>query len=258
MVMTDAVRVPVGMLTFDAITEDDVVAQVSAAVDGGVGGWICTPNIDILRRSARDTSVRELLGTADIVVADGAPVVWASRLSGRPLPCRVTGASLVWSLSVAAAAGGHGVYLLGGEPGVAERAASRLTAHAPGLQVTGTYSPAWGFETRPAEVEDIRERLVAAAPSFVFVGLGCPKQEHLIQTLSAALPGTWWIGCGAALDFAAGQVPRAPLWMQRRGLEWVYRMYSEPGRLVRRYLVDDAPYALRLMVDSALSRYAHS
>ncbi|MBA3252351.1 MAG: WecB/TagA/CpsF family glycosyltransferase [Geodermatophilaceae bacterium] len=249
-----AARVPVGPLDFDPLTEDDVVSRVAEAVDRGRGGWISTPNIDILRRSARETSVRNLLGSADIVVADGAPVVWAARLTGRPLPGRVAGSSLLWSLCTAAASGGYGIYLLGGEPGVAERAARRLMTHAPGLQVTGTCAPAWGFETRPAEVEAIRARLIAADPKIVFVGLGCPKQERLIAALSESLPGAWWIGCGAALDFAAGQLRRAPRWMQRSGLEWVHRMAAEPGRLVRRYVVEDAPYALRLLVASARRR----
>jgi len=247
-------RVRVGTLDFDPLTEVDVVERVLDALTRGEGGWISTPNIDILRRSAEDGEVRRLVSAADLVVADGAPVVWAARLGGRPLPERVAGSALLWSLSAAAARAGRGIYLLGGEPGVADRAAARLSSHAPGLRVTGTYAPPWGFESDPAQIHAIRGRLLGADPAVVFVGLGCPKQERLIATLAPSLPRVWWIGCGAALAFAAGQLQRAPAWMQASGLEWVHRMAAEPRRLGRRYLVDDAPYALRLLAGSALAR----
>ncbi len=253
-----SLRVPVGTLALDPVTEDEVVARVFAALGRGEGGWISTPNVDILRRSAEDAEVRRLVGAADLVLADGAPVVWAARIGGRPLPERVAGSALLWSLSAAAARSGRGIYLLGGNPGVADRAAARLCHYAPDLRVTGTFAPPWGFESDPTQVDAIRERLVRADPDVVFVGLGCPKQERLIATLAPALPRVWWVGCGAALAFAAGELRRAPVWMQDSGLEWVHRMAAEPRRLVRRYLVDDAPYALRLLIDSALSRRASS
>jgi len=244
----------VGALAFDPVTEQQVVDHVLTALTRGDGGWISTPNIDIMRRSAEDAGVRRLIGAADVVVADGAPVVWAAKLGGRPLPERVAGSALVWSLSAAAAVAGRGIFLLGGEPGVADRAAARLCGHAPGLRVTGTFAPDWGFESDPAQVDAIGELLKSADPDVVFVGLGCPKQERLIEALAPDLPRIWWVGCGAALDFAAGERRRAPAWMQASGLEWVHRMVAEPRRLVRRYLVDDAPYALRLLIGSALSR----
>ena len=230
-----------------------MVSRVCHDLGEGRGGWISTPNVDILRRSAHDSAVRQLISVADLVVADGAPVVWAARLRGRPLPERVAGSSLMWTLSAAAAQSERGIFLLGGGPGVAEQAARRLTEHAPGLRVTGTAAPPRGFEQDEQEMARLRAALRAAQPDIVFVGLGCPKQERLIQELAPDLPATWWIGCGAALDFAAGELRRAPGWMQDSGLEWLYRLVSEPRRLARRYLVDDLPYALRLLVGSALS-----
>lgn len=249
-----ASRVTIGSLAFDPVTECEAVEHVVAEWIAGRGGWISTPNVDILRRTARDLTVRELVGSADLVVADGVPVVWAARLAGRPVPERVAGSALLWSLSAAAARVGRSVYLLGGADGVGERAADRLVEHAPGLRVAGVLSPSYGFEGDPAALAAVREALVGAAPDLVFVALGCPKQERLIRELAPALPSTWWIGCGAALDFAAGHKRRAPRWMQVSGLEWVHRLASEPRRLVRRYLVDDAPFALRLLAGSALAR----
>jgi N-acetylglucosaminyldiphosphoundecaprenol N-acetyl-beta-D-mannosaminyltransferase len=100
----------------------------------------------------------------------------------------------------------------------------------------------------------VREALIAAAPRLVFVGLGFPKQDRLIATLRADLPGTWFVGCGAAIGFTAGAVRRAPGWMRRAGLEWLFRLAAEPARLARRYLVDDLPFALRLLACALLAR----
>lgn len=247
-------RVQIGALAFDPVTEAETVAHVYAELERGRGGWITTPNIDILRRSAVDLEVRRLVGMADLVVADGAPVLWAAKLAGSPLPERVAGSALLWSLSRGAAQAGRSVYLLGGEVGVADRAAARLSEHAAGLEIAGTSCPPFGFEHDEVALRRVRDDLVSANPDVVFVGLGCPKQERLIAQLRPVLPDTWWIGCGAALAFAAGSVNRAPRWMQDSGLEWIHRLSQEPRRLARRYLVEDAPYAVRLLADSARHR----
>jgi N-acetylglucosaminyldiphosphoundecaprenol N-acetyl-beta-D-mannosaminyltransferase len=98
-----------------------------------------------------------------------------------------------------------------------------------------------------------REDLLATAPDIVFVGLGFPKQEQVIDTLATLLPGTWWLGCGAALPFAAGNLKRAPHWMRRTGLEWLFRLLHEPRRLFRRYVLEDGPFAIRLLLWAAVT-----
>ncbi|MGY2002136.1 WecB/TagA/CpsF family glycosyltransferase [Blastococcus sp. SYSU DS1024] len=240
-------RIQVGGLPIDVLTEDQVVERVRAALVFGQGGWIATPNVDHLRRASRDPLLARLISSADISVADGAPVVWAARLAGRPLPTRVTGADLLWSLSAAAAEDGRSIFLLGGAPGVPDRAAEALQAAYPGLKVVGACSPPLGFEHDPEELGKCREMLLSAQPDIVFVGLGFPKQEHLIEAFTSLLPSAWWLGCGAALPFAAGELSRAPRWMGSVGLEWLYRLAHEPRRLFRRYVLEDAPYALVLL-----------
>jgi len=246
--------VPVAGLDFDALSEQQVVARIIGDLADGRGGWVVTPNIDICRQLSRDPVARELVSGASLVVADGMPLVWASRLRGDPLPERVTGASLIFTLSAAAAASGKSVYLLGGEPGVPRRAAAGLIRRYRSLLVAGTCAPPFGFDRRPGEIEAIAAKLAQAKPDIVFVGLGFPKQERLIAALAPDLPAAWFIGCGAAIPFAAGALPRAPHWMQPLGLEWTHRLISEPRRLFRRYLVDDLPFALRLLAVSALAR----
>ncbi|HWH00149.1 MAG TPA: WecB/TagA/CpsF family glycosyltransferase [Pilimelia sp.] len=252
-------RVVVDGVGIDACTEQQVVAVVRRALDRGVGGRIITPNVDILRQARTDGEVRGYLTDASLVVADGMPLVWAARLAGTPLPQRVAGAALVWSLARGLAGDGRSVYVLGGEPAAAGPdgaacAAHRLAAAAPGLRIAGTHSPAYGFERDPAAYAQVRARVVDSRPDLVYVGLGFPKQERVISALRADLPGAWFLGCGMAVNFVAGQRARAPEWMQRAGLEWAHRLASEPRRLASRYVRHDAPYALRLLARAALTR----
>ncbi|HEX2312976.1 MAG TPA: WecB/TagA/CpsF family glycosyltransferase, partial [Thermomonospora sp.] len=199
-------RVVLRGLPFDALTEEQVVARVAAALERGDGGRIVTPNIDIVRQALRDPDAFALVTGADVVVADGMPIVWAARLGRRPLPGRVTGAGLIWSLSAAMARCGRSVYLLGGgPPGVPERAAERLAERCPGLVVAGAHAPEMGFDADPAKVAEVRDRLVKADPDVVFVGLGFPRQDRLGDVLRRDLPRAWFVGCGAAIPFAAGE-----------------------------------------------------
>jgi exopolysaccharide biosynthesis WecB/TagA/CpsF family protein len=243
-------RVHVAGIGIDPMTESDVVDHVIAALKRGEGGHIVTPNVDISRIVARDPEARRLVEGADLAVADGMPLVWAAKLLGTPVPGRITGADLIWSLSEAAAFYRYPVYLLGGPPGVATRAARNLLGRYPGLVVAGVDAPTPGFEDVPESYARVRDDVIATGPRLVFVGLGFPKQDRLIAALREDLPGTWFVGCGSAIAFAAGTVQRAPVWAQRSGLEWLFRLLREPGRLARRYLMDDLPYALRLLTVS--------
>jgi N-acetylglucosaminyldiphosphoundecaprenol N-acetyl-beta-D-mannosaminyltransferase len=256
--MTDRIRV--GGLDFDLVTETQVIAHVVDAIKRGSGGTIVTPNIDICRRTDRDPSTRGLVESASIVVPDGIPLLWAARLAGLPLVQRIAGADLIFSLSEAAAANSWPIYVLGGlpgeegNPGAAELAAGRLAARYDGLKIAGAYSPPFPFDAKAGNVDDIRYALVQAQPRIVFVGLGFPKQERLIARICAALPGTWFVACGAAIPIAAGQLNRAHPMIQRLGLEWMHRLVNEPRRLAKRYLVHDLPYAIWLLFNSALHR----
>jgi N-acetylglucosaminyldiphosphoundecaprenol N-acetyl-beta-D-mannosaminyltransferase len=232
---------------FHAVTEAEAVSRVRAALERGEGGRILTPNVDILRQ--RPTAYA---ADATLVVADGMPLVWASRLAGTPLSERVAGSSLIWTLSRGLAADRRSVFLLGGAPGTpsgAARAAAALSLACPGLRVAGL-SPEYGFE-----VDDVAKEVEEAGPDLVLVGLGYPLQEEVISTLRPRLPHTWFLGCGAAINFVAGDHSRAPGWMQRGGLEWLYRLGSEPRRLAGRYLRHDAPYAARLLANATARRY---
>lgn len=236
-------------------TEAQAVQTIVEAAESERGCWTITANLDHLRRYHRDAVEKGLIDEADMVVADGMPLIWASRIAGEPLPERVAGSSLVWSICQAASVRGQSIFLLGGDPGVAERAAQIFQARYPGLEIVGTACPPLGFEQDGFEVSRLQRQLTEAAPRIVFVALGFPKQDLLIRIVREALPRASFLGVGISLSYAAGDLSTPPSWICRFGLEWAYRLAQEPTRrLVRRYLIDGVPFGVRLMTSAVRRR----
>ncbi len=238
----------------DGLTASQVLERIRNGLRSGDGGWIVTANLDIVRQVANDDDQLELVRGADLVVADGAPVVWASKLQGTPVPERVAGSDLIWTSCEVAADEGESVFLLGGNIGCADAAAQRLGERYPALRLAGTACPDHGFEHDPEQVRLLAEQVRASGAGLVLVGLGFPKQERLIRELRRVHPDAWYMGIGISFSFVSEEVRRAPVWMQRAGLEWVHRMVQEPRRLVRRYLWHGAPFGLRLMAAALSAR----
>jgi N-acetylglucosaminyldiphosphoundecaprenol N-acetyl-beta-D-mannosaminyltransferase len=241
-------------LPFHRLDHPTLIRVFQEGVRERNGGWIVTPNLDILRQFTRCPESRKLILEASHRIADGQPIVWASRLVGRPVPERVPGSDLVLSMPEAAAQAGLSVFLLGGNPGAAAAAAARLEDECPGLERVGSYCPPFGFEDDPAELERIKEAVRGARPGLVLIGLGFPRQERLIRLLRTEMPETWFVGVGISLSFLAGEQPRAPVALQRVGLEWVHRLAHEPRRLFRRYVMNGLPFGLRLLAWALMER----
>ena len=239
-----------------AVSESDVVDHVLGELASGRGGWVSSVNIDVLRQCAIDLRLRALVNSADLTVADGTPIVWLTRLRGTPVPERVAGSSLISALPAHLVAARRSLFLLGGNPGIADHAAAEFQRRHPALRVVGTHCPPLGFESQPQELEAVQSALTAARPDVVYVGLGFPKQDWLIEVLRPVFASTWFISCGISLSFIAGEVRRAPRWAQVAGLEWVFRIREEPRRLFGRYIRDDLPFAARLFASAAASRVA--
>lgn len=237
-----------------SLRSEQLITHIFEQLQLGVGGWLITANLDFLRRFVRDPASRSIYADADLRVADGMPLVWASHLQGTPLPERVAGSSLLVPICRAAARDGRSVYLLGGDPRAAPVAAERLIEQAPGLRIVGLSSPQISAEVSDTDLAEVRAMLHAARPAIVFVAFGSPKQERVIARLRAEFPATWWIGVGISFSFLAGQVQRAPLIVQRLGLEWMHRLVQEPERLFRRYIIEDLPFAFELFGRAALER----
>jgi N-acetylglucosaminyldiphosphoundecaprenol N-acetyl-beta-D-mannosaminyltransferase len=246
-------RISIAGVAFDAVTEAACVEATMRAIAAGQGGWTLTFNLDHLALLRRDPRHALLYAAATLVVADGIPLVWAASISGTPLPGRIAGSDLIWSLSSAAAHNGFGVFLLGGEPGVAAAAAARLQACFPALRVVGTHSPPLGLARQPQHISRACEAVCVVRPDLVFVALGKPFQEEIIAALRAALPHAWFVGVGISFSFIAGAVRRAPRWVQRLGLEWFHRCLQEPHRLVPRYLAL-LPLGVRVLSGALMTR----
>jgi N-acetylglucosaminyldiphosphoundecaprenol N-acetyl-beta-D-mannosaminyltransferase len=217
--------------------------------------YVVTPNVDHTRLLHESAAFRDAYAVADMTLADGMPVVWASRLLGKPLPERVTGADLVPALfSAADESRPLRVFLLGALPGVADRAAGNIMARWPHVYVSGTYSPPFGFEKDAKQNNDILSRIAAAKCDVVVVGLGAPKQELWVHAHRDRIEAKVALCVGATIDFLAGEVRRAPLWVQSIGLEWCYRLLSEPRRLFRRYAQDALLFPQLVWAEFARSR----
>ena len=228
----------IGQLEIDPVTFVEALEKIAELVEGREGGAVFTPNVDHIVKAERHADFRRAYSRADLSLADGMPLVWASRLLGSPLPEKVSGSDLAVPLMRLAAERGWRVYLLGGGPGVAEEARKSLTREV-GAVVVGTDSPVIGPDGTDERSEQTLERLTAANPDLVLVAFGAPKQELWIDRFAEQLGPAVAMGVGGSLDFITGQVKRAPAWMSRAGLEWLFRLLQEPRRMWRRYLVED-------------------
>jgi N-acetylglucosaminyldiphosphoundecaprenol N-acetyl-beta-D-mannosaminyltransferase len=218
----------------DNITMDEVINAIELKIAEGGFHQIATANVDFMMNSVHDSELHEILCRCDCVVADGMPLVWASRLLGMKLRERVTGADLVPRLAELSSRRGYRIFLLGASEESSAGAAAVLEKNFPGVCIAGRYSP----EHRSIEQmdhEEILSRIEAARPDILLVAFGNPKQEIWLAMHRGRLKVPVCIGVGASLDYLSGRVSRAPMWMQRSGLEWTYRMLQEPTRLVRRY-----------------------
>lgn len=249
-------QIHLGSLSVASVSQAELVEHILRELAEKRGGWLVTANLDILLRSSRDPLAREAYEDADIVVADGMPLVWAARVQGQPLPERIAGSTLVGDFADACGRQELGLLLLGGAPGTAEAAAESLRGRCPGLRVHGDSSPRCSSMPTDAEVDEVAALCERARCDIVLIGLGSPKQEYLIRRLRSRFPHTWFVGVGVSFSFASGQLRRAPALMQKVGLEWVHRLAQEPKHLAKRYLVDDVPFFGRLMFGAARARFA--
>jgi len=231
------------------ITSDQLVDLVDRLIERRVPSYFITANLHYAMLSARDRRLDDVNRRAAFLVADGMPLVWYSRLLGRPLPERVTGADSVYRLARRAAERGHRVFLLGGQPEVAWAAARCLTELYPGLNLVGVESPTLDGMP-PEEHAELIHRIRDARPDLLLVAFGQPKGELWLAENVDALGVPVCVQIGASLDFVAGRVRRAPRWLQRAGGEWLYRITREPRRMIPRY-ARDAAFMVRAILRDA-------
>ena len=228
---------------FDPLTLPQAVDAVFESVRAGRRGWLCTVNVAYLMMMRADARLQGFVQRAALVVADGQPLIWCSRWLGRRLPERVPGIDMVMPICERAASEGRRIYLLGATQEVAATAARRLSERFPALRL----DYADGYFGRD-EARLRAERICASGAEILFVAMGVPRQENFIEEQWERLGVKMAIGIGGSLDVLAGLRLRAPAWVQRAGMEWLFRLAQEPRRLFARYLVTNCRFAWLLLL----------
>jgi len=249
--------VRIGQIGLHRVNLSSTLEQISRFVEEKGPHHVVTVNLQFLSTAAKNRTFAEVVNNADLVVADGMPLIWLSRLLGTPLPQRVTGHDLLHQCAALASQKGLTLFFLGATPSATEGATRRLQEMYPGLKIAGSYqgsfSPA-GYGLSESDERGALDAIERCRPDFLFVALGCPKQELWIYRHRQDIQAPVCIGIGGVLDVLAGRLKRAPLWMQRMGLEWLYRLQQEPGRLWKRYLTQDLLTALKIAGSISVKR----
>jgi N-acetylglucosaminyldiphosphoundecaprenol N-acetyl-beta-D-mannosaminyltransferase len=239
-------RVDVLGVGISAIDMAQAVAEIVRWVEERERHYVCITGVHGVMEARRDPELRRIHNASGLTTPDGMPMVWAGHRAGVRHMQRVYGPDLMLAVCALAAERGWSSYFYGGGPGVPELLAERLTARFPGLRVAGTWSPPF----RPLTAEEdqaIVERINRSGADLVWVGLSTPKQERWMAAHAGRLEAKALLGVGAAFDIHAGLLPQAPLWMQRSGLEWLYRLGREPRRLWRRYLRNNPRFVVEIL-----------
>ncbi|WP_163649468.1 WecB/TagA/CpsF family glycosyltransferase [Modicisalibacter sp. 'Wilcox'] len=227
-------------LDFPIANVSETAELVAQAIDRRYRFQVVTPNLEYIYWQHHNPELGSAMHAAEIVTPDGMPLVWLSRVPGgqrKPLPGRVTGADLLPALCRLGGQRQWRIMLLGGAPGVAEKAAERLVDMVPDLPAPQTLAPDMNFERDPCKEQRVIESINSYRPHLLAIAMGCPRQECWIRKVLSRLDANAVIGVGASLDFLAGNQRRAPMWMQNAGLEWLWRFSCSPRRLGKRYLL---------------------
>ena len=222
----------------DNLTLEETVDRVELMIQEGGTHQHVVVNVDKIVKLQRDPELRQAVLSCDLINADGQPIVWASKFLQKPLKERVTGVDLFSSLIARCAERGHRPYLLGARPEIVERVVEVLKERHPALEIAGYRNGYW----KPEEEAEVVQGIKRTRPQILFVAMGSPKKEIFLNKWKAELQTPFVMGVGGTFDVVAGLVKRAPLWMQKCGLEWFFRLIQEPRRMWRRYLVEDMAF----------------
>jgi N-acetylglucosaminyldiphosphoundecaprenol N-acetyl-beta-D-mannosaminyltransferase len=239
-------------LHVDTTTYQDVTKEIMNWAINGENRYVCVANVHMVMEAYDDATLRKVVNQADLVTPDGMPLVWMLRRLGHPLEDRVYGPTLTLRVLEAAARQGIPVGFYGGAPDVLVRLVKNVQNRYKNIQIAYRFSPPFR-ELTPEEDKAIVQDIEASQTRILFVGLGCPKQEQWMAAHVDRMQ-TVMLGVGAAFDFHAGKVRQAPNWLQNKGLEWLYRLLTEPGRLWKRYLRHNPRFAVLGMMELARIR----
>ena len=221
------------------VTMPETIAAIEQMIEADKKSYVIAINVDVVMKIEEDSYLKKVVDNADMVLVDGKPLVWISKLHGKPLKAKISGSDLVPLLCEVAAEKGYKIFIIGGKDGIAEQAKEKLENRLPKIKIVGTYAPPFGFEKNESELDKINQMISEAHPDLLIACFGCPKQEKWIYENIEKYNAKVSVCAGATVDFLAGNVKRAPRWMSDHGLEWFYRFTQEPKRMFKRYFVDD-------------------
>lgn len=221
------------------VTMPETIAAIEQMIEADKKSYVVAINVDVVMKIEEDSYLKKVVDNADMVLVDGKPLVWISKLHGKPLKAKISGSDLVPLLCEVAAEKGYKIFIIGGKDGIAEQAKEKLENRLPKIKIVGTYAPPFGFEKNESELDKINQMISEAHPDLLIACFGCPKQEKWIYENIEKYNAKVSVCAGATVDFLAGNVKRAPRWMSDHGLEWFYRFTQEPKRMFKRYFVDD-------------------
>ena len=221
------------------ITMKETLASIDNMVNSDKKSYVVAINVDVVMKIEKDAYLKNIVDEADMVLVDGKPLIWISKLHKKPIKEKISGSDLVPLVCEKAAKKGHSIFILGGKEGIADKAKLNLEKKFPGIKIVGTYAPPLGFEKDQYELEKINQNISVKQPDILIACFGCPKQEKFVYENYKKYDAKVSICAGATVDFLAGNVKRAPKWMSEHGLEWLYRFFQEPKRLFKRYFIDD-------------------
>lgn len=222
----------------DNITMEEAVQRIDELILQRNSSYVVTPNLDHIVIMEKDKEFHEIYNNADLIVTDGKPLIWISKLLGAPIKEKISGSDLFPKMCSMCANRGYSIFILGAAEGVADKAAENLKASYSELNIVGTYSPPIGFENNEIELKKIASLIEQTRPDVLAVSLGSPKGEKFIYRHLKEYNIPLSISIGATIDFEAGNVKRAPKWMADHGFEWLYRITQDPKRLIKRYWND--------------------
>ena len=237
-----AARVNILGVGVSVLNMDTALHQTELLLDRGEQGYVCVTGVHGIMEAQSDEPFREILNRSFLTTPDGMPTVWLGRMHGFKHMSRVYGPDYMLALCRRSAAKGYRHFLYGGKPGVAEELSAELTRRFPGLKIVGTYTPPFRPLSREEE-DDLRSQLESSQADILWCGLSTPKQERFMAAYSGRMPVKLMVGVGAAFDLLSGNLSEAPDWMKRAGLQWLYRLFKEPKRLWRRYLINNPRFA---------------
>lgn len=223
----------------DNLTMSEAIEEIDKLVVNRKPSYVVTPNVDHIVKLEKDEEFKEVYKNADLILTDGMPLIWISKMKSTPIKEKVSGSDLFPKVCELAAKKSYSMFLLGAAEGVAAKAAENLKEKFSGLNIVGSYSPSYGFEKKEDEIEKIIKIINDVKPDILAIGLGAPKQEKFIYKYNNRLNVPVSLAIGASIDFEAGNIERAPEFMQKCGFEWFYRLCKEPKRMFKRYLIDD-------------------